>query len=214
MEENKVLDKTTSDNFIKFLKTNSPNKQCADCSKHSPVWVSLSFGIFLCSDCASKHRALGVAVSKVKSTLLDTWTVGDLRRLSVSGNGMIHELGDIKDIRLKYLKGEDYKRKINLKVKQSLKQKPGLDFMERGDRKGNVIVNEVKAVPIPKFRDSEFVKEENVIKEKHEDKVKIKKENIFLIKKKDTPTVTKSDKKYEINDMPNTRLGFGSKLNK
>jgi hypothetical protein len=72
----------------------------------------------------------------------------------------------------------------------------------------------VKAVPISKFRDSEFVKEENVIKEKTEDKVKIKKENIFLIKKKDTPTVTKSDKKYEINDMPNTRLGFGSKLNK
>jgi len=49
-------------------------QRCAECTRGltpRPIWASVSYGIYLCEDCAGKHRGLGVHLSFVRSTTMD-----------------------------------------------------------------------------------------------------------------------------------------------
>ncbi|XP_057804123.1 probable ADP-ribosylation factor GTPase-activating protein AGD15 [Salvia miltiorrhiza] len=62
------------------------NKECADCRSKAPRWASINLGIFICMRCSGIHRSLGVHISKVRSTTLDTWLPEQVAFMQVMGN--------------------------------------------------------------------------------------------------------------------------------
>ncbi|PIN17510.1 hypothetical protein CDL12_09821 [Handroanthus impetiginosus] len=67
------------------------NRECADCQSKAPRWASTNLGIFLCMQCSGIHRSLGVHISKVRSTTLDTWLPKQVVFMQRMGNEKSNE---------------------------------------------------------------------------------------------------------------------------
>lgn len=62
------------------------SSRCCDTGTSSPLWASVSHGIYLSIEAAGIHRSLGVRSSFVLSVTLDHWTPTQLRMMELGGN--------------------------------------------------------------------------------------------------------------------------------
>ena len=60
------VDNDTRDSTLTRLMALPENKCCFDCQQKNPKWCSSNIGVFLCYQCTSKHRSMGVHVSFVR----------------------------------------------------------------------------------------------------------------------------------------------------
>lgn len=106
---------------VKELSLEEKNNKCIDCNTKNTQWASLSYGIFLCMECASIHRSFGVRISVVKSINMDKWTEEGYLKMKYGGNDKFKEFLMIQEI-ISLPISEKYKTEAVKDYKKSLQE--------------------------------------------------------------------------------------------
>lgn len=117
-----ISEKERNERF-KVLKGKQDNQKCFDCGSKFPQWATVSFGIFICLDCSSKHRSYGPQISFVRSLTMDNWTQAEAVAMELGGNKSLKEFlraNDLTTLDYKSDIANKYKRELEAKVNKTL----------------------------------------------------------------------------------------------
>mmetsp|Transcript_30468 Transcript_30468/g.84039 ORF Transcript_30468/g.84039 Transcript_30468/m.84039 type:complete len:252 (-) Transcript_30468:13-768(-) len=80
------VDTATAETFFSRQFEDPANRTCCDGGAAAPEWTSVSHGIYISIGSAGVHRSLGVGVSFVQSTSMDSWKPVHLKMMELGGN--------------------------------------------------------------------------------------------------------------------------------
>eukprot|EP00866_Antonospora_locustae_P002367 jgi/Antlo1/2367/200 len=102
---------------------------CFDCNMPNPQWASVTFGIFICLECAGTHRSYGASTSRVKSVNMDDWSEREYLAMHLGGNRDFesfvakHNLNRKEDMFYKGKLVAEYAERLKAKIDQIATEK-------------------------------------------------------------------------------------------
>merc|ERR1719247_693781 len=94
--------------FFRSQQQDRANQKCIDDGSPNPQWASVSHGCYISLESSGVHRSLGVHVSFVRSTTMDTWKPLQLKLMELGGNQRLkdffkqHNIPEDMPIKQKY----------------------------------------------------------------------------------------------------------------
>ena len=167
-----ISEKDRNDRF-KLVKQKPENQKCFDCGSKFPQWATVSFGIFICLDCSSKHRSYGPQISFVRSITMDNWTNVEMGSMEMGGNKSLKEFlksNGISNCDYKSDSLSKYKRELEATVLKNLglsakniddniiTKEPVPDLSEEFNQKLNLKNNQNQNINVPKKEEHLSVK--------------------------------------------------------
>lgn len=116
---------------------------CFDCGMPNPQWASVTFGVFICLECAGTHRSYGASVSRVKSVNMDDWDEREYTAMKIGGNAELdgfiqkHNLNKKEDMFYKSSLMATYSGKLKAKVSESVKEEPQPESPQKTQQESN-----------------------------------------------------------------------------